>query len=289
MTVQKLLPRLTLNRQFAEDFLEAKAPCFALGMIEERHEALGLMALRPPQAIPQEVLALGFNFGHTLIGNDDCEIVRFFFEFYGYATYEVLLNPNNSVVRTVLSQMVATGEYFFLAIAPDMGVSAFRSELGSGNLTVLQGNWGRLQHSRTDDLQYQRAVKAIQMQVREPDALLTWVCRDSMEYLDVQHDPMELTPRGAQAPSEKGHAERLAIARMLNAKVLELEAGGVKAPLDLLSHMYPYMEIFHQLMQSAQTGEMDSLCRGHPGLHRFVRILEILAQGINSGEIKVPR
>jgi hypothetical protein len=200
MNVQHLLPRLTVNRQFANDFLAAKAPCFALGMIEEHQEALGLMALRPPQALPQEVLALGFNFGHTLVGNADYEVVHFSFEFYGFATYDVLLNPSNPLVNAVLSKMLASKEYFFLAIGPDTTVTAFRAEFGANNLTVLQDYWPRLQKSRTNDVQYQGAVRTFQRQIQAPNALLTWVCRDSMEYLDLKQDPMELSKRLAKSP-----------------------------------------------------------------------------------------
>jgi hypothetical protein len=34
------------------EFLAADAPCFALGMVEERQRQCGLLALRPEEAIP---------------------------------------------------------------------------------------------------------------------------------------------------------------------------------------------------------------------------------------------
>lgn len=289
MNVQHLLPRLTLHRQFAEDLWAAKAPCFALGMVEERQEPMGLLALRPPKAMPKEAMALGFNFGHTLVGNADFEVVQLFFEFYGFATYSVLLNPNNPLVKQVLSHMLASKQYFFLALAPDATVTAFRAEFEADRLAGLREHWPRLQNSRTNDLQYQKAVKAIQKQTQDPDALLTWVCRDDVDCLDPRKDPLELTPRGAQAPQDKNRDERLAIAQLLDAKMREFERTDNGNQLELLAQMAPYMELFQQLMQSAQKEEMNVLCEAHPALDRFVQLLAHIAQGIQSGAITVPR
>jgi hypothetical protein len=289
MNVQHLLPRLTLHRQFAEDLWAAKAPCFALGMVEERQEPMGLLALRPPKAMPKEAMALGFNFGHTLVGNADFEVVQLFFEFYGFATYSVLLNPNNPLVKQVLSHMLASKQYFFLALSPDATVTAFRAEFEADRLAGLREHWPRLQNSRTNDLQYQKAVKAIQKQTQDPDALLTWVCRDHVDCLDPRKDPLELTPRGAQAPQDKNRDERLAIAQLLDAKMREFERTDNGNQLELLAQMAPYMELFQQLMQSAQKEEMNVLCEAHPALDRFVQLLARIAQGIQSGAITVPR
>ncbi|MBT9504984.1 hypothetical protein [Rhodoferax sp.] len=289
MNVQHLLPRLTLHRQFAEDLWAAKAPCFALGMVEERQEPMGLLALRPPKAMPKEAMALGFNFGHALVGNADFEVVQLFFEFYGFATYSVLLNPSNPLVQKVLSHMLTSKQYFFLAIAPDATVTAFRAEFGADRLADLREHWPRLQNSRTNDLQYQKAVRTIQKQTQAPDALLTWVCRDHVDCLDPRKDPLELTSRGAQAPQDKNRDERLAIAQLLDAKMREFERTDNGNQLELLAQMAPYMELFQQLMQSAQKEEMNVLCEAHPALDRFVQLLARIAQGIQSGAITVPR
>lgn len=75
--VTHLLPTLTVNRQFIDDFLAARTPSFALGMIEERNKKLGLLTLRPNAIIPPEIMRQGFNFGHSLLGNADAEVVHF--------------------------------------------------------------------------------------------------------------------------------------------------------------------------------------------------------------------
>ena len=50
--IHPLLPRLTVNRQFMSDFLAAKTPCFALGLVEERQRQCGFMARPTGRASP---------------------------------------------------------------------------------------------------------------------------------------------------------------------------------------------------------------------------------------------
>src|SRR5450755_5178667 len=73
------------------EFLSADAPCFALGMVEERKRRCGFLALRPEEAIPPEVTGAGFSFGRCLFGNAAFEVVQFSFHFYGFKTYNVLV------------------------------------------------------------------------------------------------------------------------------------------------------------------------------------------------------
>ena len=136
--VYPLLARLSINRQFMSDFLSAATPCFALGMLEERKRSCGFLALRPNEVITPEISDAGFLFGHSLIGNADFEVVHFAFHFYGFKTYNVLVNPNNPLVRTVLTSMVKTKDYFFFALDSQGGVTLFRSECGEANLVGLK-------------------------------------------------------------------------------------------------------------------------------------------------------
>jgi hypothetical protein len=61
-------------------------------------------------------------------------VVHFVFEFYGFATYSVLINPNDIVARLVLNTMIETGDYFFFALDSDRGTTAFRSDIAPNNL-----------------------------------------------------------------------------------------------------------------------------------------------------------
>src|SRR6202795_3915131 len=130
----RFLPKLTVNGQFMRDFMAEESPCFALGLVEEREQPCGFLALRPSEVIPPEISGLVFNFGHALLGTTEFEVIQFVFNFYGFETYNMLVNPNNRLVKTVLMRMVETGDYFFFAISPNQSVSPFRSEIGHKNV-----------------------------------------------------------------------------------------------------------------------------------------------------------
>src|SRR5271166_6727216 len=56
----RFVPKLTMNGQFMRDFMAEESPCFALGLVEERKQACGFLALRPAEVIPPEISGLGF-------------------------------------------------------------------------------------------------------------------------------------------------------------------------------------------------------------------------------------
>ena len=117
-------------------------------MLEERKRPCGFLALRPNEVITPEISDAGFLFGHGLIGNADFEVVHFAFHFYGFKTYNVLVNPNNPLVRTVLTTMVESEDYLFFALDSQGGATVFRSEFGQADLAGLQIH---LPHPTLDD------------------------------------------------------------------------------------------------------------------------------------------
>jgi len=192
--VLPLLPKLTANRTFIRDFIAAETPCFALGVVEERKRQRAFLALRPDKIIPSEVTNAGFRFGHSLLGNADYEVVHFAFGFYGFETYNALVNPNNPLVQTVLTMMVESGDYFFFALDANGTATTFRSEIGRESLAGLKANLARIQHSRTTDAQYRKAVTSFRRNPDPPGTLLTWVCGDDAGYLDLTVDRFDLNP-----------------------------------------------------------------------------------------------
>ena len=93
--VPPLRPALVVNRLFMQEFLAAEAPCFALGMVEERQRLCGMLALRFDQAMPAAIADGGFECGHALFGNTQFAVLHLVFAFPGFQTYNVLINPNN--------------------------------------------------------------------------------------------------------------------------------------------------------------------------------------------------
>ncbi len=193
--VTRLLPTLAVNGQLMRDFLAAPAPCFTLGVVEERRQPRGFLALRPAEPIPSEVSAGGFDLGQAVLGTSTYELVHFAFQFYGFATYHVLLNPSNSLAKTVLTNMVESGEYFFFAFAPNRRMTAFRSEIGDATLSGLIANLQRIRASTTTESQYNHALAQFRRHASPPGHVLEWVCRDNLDYLDLTEDRLEMNPR----------------------------------------------------------------------------------------------
>ena len=154
--VYPLLPRLTVNRQFMGEFLAADAPCFALGMVEERKRRCGFLALRPEEAIPPDVTSAGFSFGHCLFGNAAFEVVQFSFHFYGFKTYNVLVNPNQPDRANGADHHDRERRLLHFALGADEHATAFRSEIGETNLCGLETNLPRIRRSTTTDAQYRQ-------------------------------------------------------------------------------------------------------------------------------------
>jgi hypothetical protein len=193
-TIHKLLPRITMNRQFVDDFISADVPCFAMGVVEERKRKCAFLALRTVETIPSNITNVGFNFGHTVFATSEFEVVHFAFEFYNFQTYNVLVNPNNNLAQTVLRMMIESGEYFFFAISPSGSVTAFKTEIQQDNLPGIKANLHSINSSKTTDRQYNRALSVFVEKPQPPGTMLNWVCRDNVDYLDLTGDVINLNP-----------------------------------------------------------------------------------------------
>lgn len=91
--------------------------------------------------------------------------------------------------------MVESGDYFFFALDSNSSLTAFRSDLGEGNLTALKSYLPRILHSATTEAQYERAVASFATNPEPAGTLLHWVCHEDVEYLNLTADRLELTPR----------------------------------------------------------------------------------------------
>jgi hypothetical protein len=205
--IVRLLPKLVVNGRFLQGFLDAPEPCCAVGLIEERKQVLPLLALRVGLALPDEVAAKGFEFGHAVLGDNDYELVQFIFEFRGFGTFHVLLNPRDLAVSDVLRRMVEQERYFILAIDPDHRVTSFRADAGDVLLTGLRDHLPRLLGSKTSGARYNEVLARLRQRPQPPGRVLAWACRGDPTGLDLQKDRLELSPApscqhdGAEADS----------------------------------------------------------------------------------------
>ena len=189
-----MLSVLTVNGAFMQAFMDAEPPCGALGLVEENGRQSGFVVLHPGEDIPSDVTARGFRFGHSLFGGEAFEVIHFAFEFYGFRTYNLMINPASPLVRAVLQRMLEDEDYFFFALSADGRATAFRSEVGQELLFYVREYFSRVQHSTTTETEYELACLAFARDPRPPGSLLHWVCRDDLAFLDLNTDRFELTP-----------------------------------------------------------------------------------------------
>lgn len=189
-----MLPKLALNAKFIQSFINAETPCCAMGIIEERNKKYGLLALRLNEEIPNEVTAKGFNFGHSLLGTGSYEVLHFGFEFYGYETYNVIINPNNHIAQKVLDMMIENESYFILVLNPDNNVIVFKSEISETDLIGFKTNITRIKNSRTTSDEYLKAVLDFDENPEPEGELINWACHNNIEFLDLDKERIELNP-----------------------------------------------------------------------------------------------
>ena len=81
---------------------------------------------------------------------------------------------------------------------------------------------------------------------------------------------------------------QLEIASQIDAHVKKLERAG-SDDITIFVKMSDQMPGFKQLMDTAGQRGMDELCARFEGLYHYAKILDNIAAGIESGQIKVPR
>ncbi|WP_234497973.1 arylsulfatase regulator [Vibrio maritimus] len=57
----------------------------------------------------------------------------------------------------------------------------------------------------------------------------------------------------------------------------------------LLERCYDYMKAFKYVMDSTSRVQMDYICQQYLGFYRFAKLMELLAEGISDGRIKIPK
>ena len=77
------------------------------------------------------------------------------------------------------------------------------------------------------------------------------------------------------------------IAECIDGEVSKLLSTGAN-DLDIFTGMTHQMDDFKRLLDAALPGEMNRLCAQYEGFHRYAKILEEIAQGIEEGDIQVP-
>ena len=82
--------------------------------------------------------------------------------------------------------------------------------------------------------------------------------------------------------------KHLQLAAKIDVRMQELERVGCN-DVEILVQMFDIMPDFKWLMDTLGQDGMNQLCVRFDGFYRYAKILESLANGIASGQIKVPR
>ena len=77
------------------------------------------------------------------------------------------------------------------------------------------------------------------------------------------------------------------IAERIHQEVLRLRNAEAN-DLDIFVGMVNHMDTFRTLMDTASPGDMDRLCARYEGFCQYAKILEDIAQGIETGDVQVP-
>lgn len=191
-TAEARLPRLTVNGSTIGELFAAGAPAFAMGLVEEAGQLGGMFAMHLDGPLPHSLT--GFRFGNALLGNDDCVVVQFIFEFYDFARYEVVVDACSSVVRAVLGKMLDTGECQFFVFDRDGQATAFKSDPRDGTVSGLRDNWPTIASATNSAAQFKQAESVFARRLATGGTLLNWVCRENVGNLDLSQDRLHLNP-----------------------------------------------------------------------------------------------
>ena len=183
---------LTLNERFLRAFMAAEAPCAALGLVEEAGQAKGFVAARIDERLPMAAAQSGFDVGYELIGTARYPLMHFILNFQSLPPYDILLNPNNPVVRKVVEVMRETAQYFFFLFEAGSMV-AFHRHMDAPSLYWFNTYGGVVNTATTTPEAYERGLqRCIEEERFLHGRLLDWVCREERAALDLQTDRFEV-------------------------------------------------------------------------------------------------
>ena len=190
--VTQLPVPLTFNEPFLRAFMDSEPPCAALGLVEQAGQTRGFVAARINESLPLLATESGFDFGFELLGNERYQLIHFILTFPELQPYDIILNPNNPLVRKVVEVMRETAQYFFF-VFEEGEIRAFHQTMDRQNLEWFNTYGGVVHTATTTPEEYERALRRF----RPDDSflhgrLLDWVCREDTAFLDLQKNRREV-------------------------------------------------------------------------------------------------
>lgn len=188
-------PPLTLNERFIYAFADEDGPCAALGLVESLGQELGFMAVKLTDPLPPQVANSGFDFGFEVLGNERYQLLHFVLNVKGIDPYDIIVNPNNPVVRKVMETMRETRQYFFLFVE-EGSLAAFHNDMGPDNVEWFRNYGDVIYTATTSDADYSTSLQRIKTKEGMLHGrLLDWVCRDDMEAINLETNRLVVRSR----------------------------------------------------------------------------------------------
>lgn len=174
--------------------MDSEPPCAALGLVEQARQSCGFVAVRTNESLPPQAAQAGFDFAFEVLGNDRYQLLHFVLDLPGRQPYDIILNPNNAVVRKVVDVMRETAQYFFFVFGDGGEMTAFREKMSAENLDWFNKYGGVVHTATTTGGQYEKALQRTSTAGRGllHGRLLHWVCRDDMALLNLQEHRFEM-------------------------------------------------------------------------------------------------
>ncbi|MDA7705535.1 hypothetical protein N8772_03570 [Rickettsiales bacterium] len=188
------LPKITLNSSFVNNFLSFDNSVCSMGILEEREDNLGFFIIRPDRFIPSNITNQGFKFGFGLIEDNNIIAIQIVFHFYNFVTYNVILNPNNIIVRKILELIIEKKNYTFFAINSNGKATTFRGDIDPKTLSLLKETMPKIMKANNSIEDYENICESFSKNSNAEEILLKWVCNDKEEYLDLSKDRVEINP-----------------------------------------------------------------------------------------------
>jgi hypothetical protein len=121
-------------------------------------------------------------------------VIQFGLKFFEQNTYHVLVNPNNPVIKAVLSALIERRHYFVFVVDAANNPTTFRADLDPGRVAKLSDYLRRAMQSTTSLRQYDEVVAQFRQHPSPPGEVLEWVCRDNADYLDYTQHRLVISP-----------------------------------------------------------------------------------------------
>ncbi len=93
--------------------------------------------------------------------------------------------------------------------------------------------------------------------------------------------------KGQDTAKTLTYADKCQLAERIHKRITQRPNNGA-SDRDIFISMAGYMEDFKSLMDTSSPEVMDRLCARYEGFYRYAKILEDIAQGIDTGDIRAP-